>query len=203
MHRLTALLNTVGKVMDKVLAKRLLFIADAYGFLPRTHTGGRAAAGCEHAVHLLLEKVHASWQTGEEDVVSLLILDVSGAFDNVSHRRLIHYLRKRRIPTPMVNWINSFLTGRSTCIKLLEGTSERSPTPISPILYLFYNADLLDIAMDEDGLRHGLVIGYIDDTSIMVNGRTTEEITKTLAMLHKRAEKWANQQPRGASQLDI
>lgn len=57
--------------------------------------------------------------------------------------------------------------------------------------------------MDEDGLRHGLVIGYIDDTSIMVNGRTTEEITKTLAMLHKRAEKWANQQPRGASQLDI
>jgi hypothetical protein len=59
-------------------------------------------------------------------------------------------------------------------------------------LYLFYNADLLDIAIDEDGLRHGLVIGYIDDISIMVNGRNTEEITKTLLMLHERAEKWAH-----------
>ena len=129
MYRPIALLNTVGKVMDKVLAKRMLFMADAYGLLPRTHTGGRAAAGCEHAVHLLLEKIHAAWQTGEEDVVSLLMLDVSGAFDNVSHRRLIHCLRKRRIPTPMVKWIQSFLTGRSTCIKLPEGTSERFLTP--------------------------------------------------------------------------
>ena len=60
------------------------------------------------------------------------------------------------------------------------------------ILYLFYNVDLLDIAIDKDGLRHGLVIGYINDISIMVNGRNTEEIIKTLLMLHERAEKWAH-----------
>ena len=46
--------------------------------------------------------------------------------------------------------------------------------------------------MDEDGLRHGLVIGYIDDISIMVNGRNTEETTKTLSMLYERVEKWAH-----------
>ena len=60
-----------------------------------------------------------------------------------------------------------------------------------PILYLFYNVDLLDIAIDEDGLRHGLVIGYIDDISIIVNGRNIEEIIKTLSMLYERVEKWA------------
>ena len=58
-YRLIALLNIVGKVMDKVLAKRMLFMADAYGLLLRTHTGRRAAAGYEHAIHLLLEKIHA------------------------------------------------------------------------------------------------------------------------------------------------
>jgi hypothetical protein len=57
-------------------------------------------------------------------------------------------------------------------------------------LYLFYNADLLDIAIEEDGLRHGLVIGYINNISIMVNGRNIEEIIKTLLMLHERVEKW-------------
>ena len=85
MYRPIALLNIVGKVMDKVLAKQMLFMVDAYGLLPRTYTGGRAAAGCKHAVHLLLEKIHAAWQIEEEDVVSLLMLNISGAFNNISH----------------------------------------------------------------------------------------------------------------------
>ena len=45
--------------MDKVLVKRLLYIADAYNLLPRTYTGRRVAAGCEYIVHLLLEKIYA------------------------------------------------------------------------------------------------------------------------------------------------
>ena len=69
--------------MDKVLVKRMLFIADAYGLLLRTYTGGRVATGCEYAVYLLLEKIYAVWQMREEDVISLLMLDVSGVFDNV------------------------------------------------------------------------------------------------------------------------
>jgi hypothetical protein len=32
-------------------------------------------------------------------------------------------------------------------------------------------------------------MGYIDNTSIIVNGRNIEEIIKTLLMLYKRAEK--------------
>ena len=59
------------------------------------------------------------------------------------------------------------------------------------ILYFFYNADLLNINIDEDELRYSLVIGYIDDTSIIVNGRNTEEIIKMLLILYKKAELWA------------
>jgi hypothetical protein len=60
MYRLIALLNIVGKVIDKVLVKRMLFIADAYGLLLRTHTGRRVEASYKHAVYLLLEKIHAA-----------------------------------------------------------------------------------------------------------------------------------------------
>jgi hypothetical protein len=59
MYRLIALLNIVGKVIDKVLVKRMLFIADAYSLLLRTYTGGRVVAGCKYAVYLLLEKIYA------------------------------------------------------------------------------------------------------------------------------------------------
>ena len=60
MYRPIALLNTVGKVIDKVLAKQMLFMVNAYDLLPHTHMGGRAAAGCKYAIHLLLEKIHAA-----------------------------------------------------------------------------------------------------------------------------------------------
>ena len=60
MYRPIALLNIVGKIMDKVLVKQMLFIADAYGLLLRTYTGRRVATGCKYAVHLLLEKIYAA-----------------------------------------------------------------------------------------------------------------------------------------------
>jgi hypothetical protein len=45
--------------MDKVLAKRMLFMADAYGLLPPTYIGKRVATGYKYAVYLLLEKIYA------------------------------------------------------------------------------------------------------------------------------------------------
>ena len=60
MYRPIALLNIVGKIIDKVLIKQMLFIADAYGLLLRTYMGRRVATGYKYAVHLLLEKIHAA-----------------------------------------------------------------------------------------------------------------------------------------------
>lgn len=69
-------------------------------------------------------------------------LDVSGAFDNVSHPRLIHNLKKRRIDPQVVKWVESFLKNRKTTVRLPEVTSEPQDTedargrlPESPKFY--------------------------------------------------------------------
>ena len=61
-------------------------------------------------------------------------------------------------------------------------------SPISLILYFFYNADLLNININKDRLRYSLVIGHINNTNIIVNRRNTEETIKTLLILYKKAE---------------
>ncbi len=61
---------------------------------------GRKGASTEHALYLLLESVHAAWI--EKETATLLLLDVTGAFDNVSQPRLLHNLRKRKISGPML-----------------------------------------------------------------------------------------------------
>jgi hypothetical protein len=126
-------------------------------------------------------------------VASLLLLDVSGAYDNVSKKRLL--LRKRGISQKIWGWVESFLSDRPTILKLQEYTAPSTPiqtripqgSPVSPILYLFYNADLLEACKTEQTE----VVGYIDDVSILAIGPTSVRNCKNLKGIHKKAEDWA------------
>lgn len=124
-YRPIALLNTLGKALESIVASRLTYLADTHQLLPSRHTGGRKLASTDHALHLLSQRIYQAW--GDGKVASLLLLDVSGAFDNVSRPRLLHNLRKRRISAILVRWIGSFLSDRSTTLKLQEYMAPSAP----------------------------------------------------------------------------
>ncbi|HEY9844899.1 MAG TPA: reverse transcriptase family protein, partial [Candidatus Caenarcaniphilales bacterium] len=189
-YRPIALLNTLGKIMESVIAKRISYLVETYKLLPQTHMGGRRMTSVETAVQLLVEKTHAAWKKQGSWVVSILSLDVEGAFDNVSHARLVHNLKKRRIPAIIVYWIESFLANRATYITLEKKRSDPFYRPtgipqgssLSPILYLFYNADLLDLCDDQEFRTSGS--GYIDDIDILTFSTSTEENCESLIKIH-------------------
>jgi hypothetical protein len=62
-------------------------------------------------------------------------------------------------------------------------------SPVSPILYLFYNADLINACKTEDTEA----VGYIDDVSILAVGPTAQRNYKTLKGIHWMAKQWAVQ----------
>ena len=62
-------------------------------------------------------------------------------------------------------------------------------SPISPILYLFYNADLLDICDRASVKANGL--GFVDDVNLLAYGKSTEENCETIEKLHRKFETWA------------
>jgi hypothetical protein len=101
-----------------------------------------------------------------------LLLNVSGAFDNVSHARLLHDLQKRRVNEKTVKWIASFLSNRHTSIVInsFQSTAYQINTgipqgsPLSPILYLYYNADLIEECTNTP---EAMSTGYINDVSIL------------------------------------
>ena len=111
-YRLIALLNTIGKIIDAILARRLSYLVEAHNVLPNTHIGGRKLRSTEHALHLIIERIYKAWNTGRKRVASLLLLDVSSAFDNISHERLLYNLRRRRVDEKLVRWLASFLDER-------------------------------------------------------------------------------------------
>jgi hypothetical protein len=140
----------------------------------------------------MIDRIKMEWGKGNP-VVSLLMLDVSGAYDNVSHERLIHNLHKRRLGQ-LAPWVKAFLSFRSTKIRMPEGMSGTILTltgipqgsPISPILYLLYNADLI-----EDCGRDVTSNGWVDDVCFMASGQTERETIKKLRGACRKANQWA------------
>jgi ribonuclease HI len=172
-YRPIALLNTTWKVLAAVIADQLTFYSEKYQLLPMNHFGGRPGRTTTDAVHLLTHKIKNAWRQGE--VSSVLFLDVEGAFPNAVPDRLIHNLRKRRIPKRYTDFIANMLVGRITFLKFDDHTSDAininngigQGDPLSMVLYQFYNADILEIPAQPNELA----IAYVDDALIMATAK--------------------------------
>lgn len=112
-------------------------------------------------------------------MVSVLFLDVEGAFPNAVKDRLIHNLKEQRIPTTIVNFITQLLSNRKTKIKFNDHISEvfniengiGQGDPLSMILYILYNADLLKLS---DDLQNEDALGYVNDIALLAIGNDFE-----------------------------
>lgn len=85
--------------------------------------------------------------------------------------------------------MGAFLKVRKTTLAIYRQVTEifevrtgiPEGSPISPILYLFYNADLLDICEKPGTRASGL--GFVDDVNILAYSTSTKENCKTLERL--------------------
>ena len=62
-------------------------------------------------------------------------------------------------------------------------------SPISPILFLFFNADLLNICSQSE--YNTVAIGFVDDVNILTYETNTKSNCRTLSKLHNKCQKWA------------
>ena len=119
-YRPIALLPTLGKVIEAIVAKRVTEAAEAYGLLPDKQMGNRAHRSTELAIRLVVAQVHEAWR--QKASASLLQLDIAGAFDTVNHTRLLATLQGFGFPRWLVVWLRAWLTGR-VAILYFDGQS--------------------------------------------------------------------------------
>lgn len=137
----------------------------------------------------MLEQIHTVW--GLKKAASVLSLDIAGAFDTVNHTRLLDNLRIKGSPRWLTLIIGFFLYHRSTTLvvdgqkigswKLSAGVPQGSP--LSPILFLFYNGSLLE-SLGSTNLPI-LPLGFADDINLLTFGDTTASNCKVLEQAHE------------------
>jgi hypothetical protein len=136
----------------------------------------------------------------------MALLDVTGVYDNTEHERLLHDLRRKGLGK-VIPWVRAFLSNRSTRIRMPEGLAERVPmstgilqeSPLSLILYLFYNAGLIEACTEQktrenteaEILKQMVAYGWVDDVSCLAAGMSEEESVAKLQVGCHRAQDWA------------
>jgi hypothetical protein len=112
-------------------------------------------------------------------VVSLVNFDVKGAYNGVCKKRLIQRMRARGIPETLLRCTEAFCSERTATIQINGQSSELislpqaglpQGSPLSPILFLFFNADLVQRRIDSKGGA----IAFVDDFTAWVVGPTAE-----------------------------
>lgn len=149
-YRPISLLPTLSKAMEYLIAQKIAHISDTYNLLPGNHFGGLKYKNTLDALVVFQEKIYQAWR--DKKVLSLITFDVQGAFNGVARDVLVQRLRKRRIPEIFISWINDFclqrqavtsVNGETTDLISLEHAGLPQGLPLSPILFLFFNADLI------------------------------------------------------------
>src|SRR5438552_2378180 len=190
-YRPIALENTIGKILESITTELLSYLIDTHDLLPANHFGGCPQRTTEDAMMILTENVYRSWK--QREIFSVIFMDVAGAFNNIHHSRLIHNMKQRRIPTQIVKLVQSFLTGRTTQLRFNGVTSTDinieagipQGSPLSPILFMLYNAELLEITEVPD-----LALGFIDDIAYGISGLTAQRNIERLQEILSKSEKW-------------
>ncbi|POS87428.1 hypothetical protein EPUL_001522 [Erysiphe pulchra] len=184
-YRPILLLSCLGKGLERLLARRIAFLAIKNRILGRYQCSGVPMRCTVDFTTTLVTDIQTAWMNKE--VAAISTLDVKGAFDGVLHNRLIFRLRSQGWPENLVRWVGSFMSNRSATITLDQFTTDefsltcRLPqgSPISPILFLLYMEPLFK-------LFSGINLGSADNMCLLARARS---ITGCGQILQSRLDK--------------
>ena len=194
-YRPISLLNTLGKILERVMAKRLSYYAEKYRLLPDTQFGGRPGRSTEQALLILANSIDRALR--KHKVLTLLAFDIKGAFNGVSKESIDARLRQKGIPSIARNWIRSFMEDRqaniafdgfSTSVETISSAGLAQGSPLSPILFAFYNSDLVNQSVT---LRGGASAFSDDYFRWIVSSSAKGNIEKLQEDDIPRIEEWA------------
>ncbi|EDN09819.1 conserved hypothetical protein [Histoplasma mississippiense (nom. inval.)] len=147
--RLIALLSVISKGLERIIARRLAYTALIHGIVSPQHEGALLRWSAMDLIAAFTHEVEAAFTQNKE--VSMVTMDVQGAFDAVLRRQLLQWMVQQKWPHELLQLIDSFLTecraqvqleGITTAAHQMQcGTPQRSS--LSSILFLLYLTELL------------------------------------------------------------
>jgi hypothetical protein len=121
-HRPISLLETMSKLLEKAVAKRMQHDIVKHELIHTNQFGGRAHSSCLDAGLALIHDVQDTHRKGLK--VGILLFDIRGFFNNINHGRMSAILENLGYPPELVWWSAAFLKDRKVWLSFNNVISE-------------------------------------------------------------------------------
>ena len=170
--------SSLSKILEKVVRTRLMQHIEQSKILTPSQFGFRKCHSTNHAMINLLETTLTALDNGLK--TGGVYLDVSKAFDVVSHRILLRKLEYYGVRANALMWFESYLTNRTQYVSVKNKKSKSYTTSwgvpqggtLAPILFILFMNDIVNssklfefsIYADDTCLGIGIVNTKYNDT---------------------------------------
>ncbi|KAF2346244.1 Endonuclease/exonuclease/phosphatase [Trinorchestia longiramus] len=170
----TCLLSCIGKLMERMIQRRLEYWVDTNNLLLWEQAGFRRGKSTMNS--LLIAKDFIANTFCRKQICVTVYLDLDGAYDSVWLEGIIYKLIASGLEKTYVKWLKNYLTRRTASVRLGAVQSEGVPITwglpqgavLSPLLF---NIMLSDLPV-ADGVQ---LIIYADDITILSKGDTNRK----------------------------
>ncbi len=108
-YKSIVLLNMLSKILKFIIFEHLQNIVKACNSILNIQMKTCKHRSIDTTLQLIIEKIHIIWSDTRRRIVSLLSLNKKSAFNNVTHSRLLHDMKKRKVLRLLLEFVKNFL----------------------------------------------------------------------------------------------
>ena len=204
-YRPVALLPVFSKILERVVFNQVVQYLDQNSLLHPNHHGCRQG----HSTTTAILQMYDQWTEEVEkgQMVGVMMVDLSAAFDMVDHPLLLEKLQLLGLGDGALAWMKSYLSDRSQSV-MVDGCM--SPplniecgvpqgSILGPLLYIIFTNDIPDLVHDhsisqENQQRScqdcGDTVCYVDDTTYYTSSQDPAELSTSLTHQYNKISRY-------------
>lgn len=189
-YRPISLLPLPGKMLEKIIHRKLLYYLESNHLLTERQGGFRPAHSTTNTASSFVKDLMTA--LNKKLKVAALFIDFRKAFDVIDHEILLDKLHSVGVCPLSLNWFKSYLVGRkqrtfvnntsSVFQSITYGVPQGSC--LGPLFFLIYINDMVQ------SLESPLVHLYADDTVLYQYSTSLPDLENKLQAVAKRLEDW-------------
>ena len=189
-YRPICILPVVSKIIEKAIHLQLVKFLDQNSLLSEFQFGFRPKLSTELAAIHLFDNICESVDSGK--LVGAVFIDLSKAFDTVSHSTLLEKLPQYGIEGIEYAWFKDYLFSRKAVVSYNNHVSDEQDlytgvpqgSILGPLLFIILFNDIASV------LQHSRIVKYADDTVIYLADKDLKNVQLRLTEDMGLISKW-------------